>query len=122
LITEILSVYLGLSERYRLSKDEFRFRALLPEGSQFIESAAQRFTPTSPITFQTRYFSLSLLPQTSIDTDVIGFQKLISLITSTLRPVGKVQFFEHDSSIMLTDDPLRYRQSRLSALRVELFD
>jgi hypothetical protein len=92
-VFEILLVYLGVSERYRLNNHLFRVTTVVCVLYYFVESAARRCTSTAPITFQTRYFSLSSLLQSSIDTHRIPSQKLISLITSTLLPVGKFQFW-----------------------------
>jgi hypothetical protein len=119
MIAEILSIYLAAPGRHLFKHQLFRFRDILSVRSHSLESAAQRFTLSSGVTFQAPYFRLSSPPQFSIDTSGIPSQKLISLITSTVLPVSKFQFFEHGRSIMLADDPLRYRESRPSALRAD---
>jgi hypothetical protein len=61
-----------------LSNQWFQFRDVLCVLSHSLESASRQFTPSWRIIFQTRYFSLSSLPQSSL-------------------PVGKFPFFEQDS-------------------------
>jgi hypothetical protein len=94
MIAEILSIYLDVWERDRSSNSMFRFMAPLSILSHFAESPVRRSTSIARITFRTRYFRLSSLPQSHIDPHGIASQQLISSISSTLPPVGKFQFFE----------------------------
>jgi hypothetical protein len=85
MIAKILSKYLGVWDRCPWNNYVFQFGAVLSILTHFGESDGPRSTSTSPSTFRTRYFSLSLL---------LPSQKLISLITSTLLPAVKFQLFE----------------------------
>jgi hypothetical protein len=110
MMAEILSIYRGVWDRYLLTNYVFRFRSGLSMRYHCCESTVRRYTSTSRITFRNRYFVLSSLPPSSspIDIDRKPFQKLISLITSTLLSVVKFQFFEDLNSIMLSDERLHY--------------
>jgi hypothetical protein len=61
LIAEILSFYLGLWERSRLTDYVFRFNSSLSILYHFCESAVRAYTSTSRIAFRNRYFILSTL-------------------------------------------------------------
>jgi hypothetical protein len=67
LIAEILSIYLGVWERYRLDNYVSRFSSALSILSHFCESPVRGYTSSSRITFRNRYFILASFPPSPVE-------------------------------------------------------